>query len=187
AEDGEGGEGGEERKRRFPSPLTILTIVLVAVWLVALVIPSGEYDFDEAGRPIPGSYEEVDRPLDFGESVEDLWLSPINGLYGIQDPGSGHVGPFNSGAMFGSAHVFLFILAIGGFMTVVFRTGALDLGIAHLAHRFKTRGALLIVVLSVLFGVLGSVISWSDETLGFYTLMIPRSEEDTSELQSRDN
>ena len=28
-------------------------------------------------------------------------------------------------------------------------------------------------MLSVLFGVLGSVISWSDETLGFYALMIP--------------
>jgi uncharacterized ion transporter superfamily protein YfcC len=67
----------------------------------------------------------------------------------------------------------MFILAIGGFMTVVFRTGALDLGIAHLAHRFRARGALLIVVLSLLFGVLGSVMSWSDETLGFYALMIP--------------
>src|SRR5690606_39000839 len=66
---------GERPRRGFPSPLTIITIVLVLVWLVALFIPSGEYELDESGRPIPGSYEEVDRPLDFGESVEDLWLS----------------------------------------------------------------------------------------------------------------
>jgi uncharacterized ion transporter superfamily protein YfcC len=31
----------------------------------------------------------------------------------------------------------------------------------------------LIVGLSTLFGILGSVMSWSDETLGFYALMIP--------------
>jgi uncharacterized ion transporter superfamily protein YfcC len=75
--------------------------------------------------------------------------------------------------MFGSVQVFLFILAIGGFMTVVFATGALDLGIHHLAYRFRTRGPLMIVALSVLFGVLGSVMAWSDESLGLYALMVP--------------
>jgi uncharacterized ion transporter superfamily protein YfcC len=75
--------------------------------------------------------------------------------------------------MFGSAQVFLFILAIGGFMTVVFATGALDRGIHQLAYRFRSRGPLLIVVLSLLFGVLGSVMAWSDETLGLYALTIP--------------
>jgi uncharacterized ion transporter superfamily protein YfcC len=164
---------GAKRKRGFPSPLTILLLVILGVWLLALLIPSGVYQHDESGAPIPSSYHEIDSPLDFGERVEDLVLSPINGLYGIQDPDTGHVGPFNRGSLFGSAQVFLFILAIGGFMTVVFRTGALDLGIAHLAHRFRTRGALLIIVLSVVFGILGSVMSWSDETLGFYALMIP--------------
>lgn len=164
---------GERRKRGFPSALTILIWVIVGVWLLALLIPSGQYQLDASGAPIPGSFEETESPLTFGESVRELFLSPINGLYGIQDPETGHVGPFNVGFMFGSAQVFMFILAIGGFMTVVFKTGALDTGIAHLAHRFKSQGPLLIIVLSILFGILGSVISWSDETLGFYALMIP--------------
>ena len=56
--------------------------------------------------------------------------------------------------MFGLAPVFLFILAIGGFMTVVFATGALDLGLHHVAYRFRARGPLLIVVFSILFGLL---------------------------------
>src|SRR5690606_5198363 len=143
------------------------------VWALTLVLPSGEYELDESGAPVAGSFEEVPSPLDFGESVQDLLFSPLNGLYGIQDPDTGQVGPFNSGTMFGSVTVFLFILAISGFMTVVFKTGSLDLGISHLARRFSTRGPLLIIVLSLLFGVLGSVMSWSDETLGFYALMIP--------------
>jgi uncharacterized ion transporter superfamily protein YfcC len=75
--------------------------------------------------------------------------------------------------MFGSIEVFLFILSIGGFMTVVFATGALDLGIHHLSYRFRERGPLLIVVLTVLFGILGSIKGWSDETLGLYAMMVP--------------
>jgi uncharacterized ion transporter superfamily protein YfcC len=163
--DGTEGDDGK-KKRGFPSPLGVLLLVLFGVWILTLVLPSGEYRLDEAGAPIAGSFEEVDSPLSFGESVQDLFFSPINGLYGSQDPETGFVGPFESGPMFGSAPVFLFILAIGGFMTVVFKTGSLDLGISHLARRFSTRGPVLIIVLSVLFGVLGSVMSWSDETLG---------------------
>jgi len=162
-----------KKGRGFPSPLTILLAVILLVWIATLFIPSGLYDFDEEGRPLPGSFHEVDSTLTFGERVWDLVLSPVNGLLGIQDPATGMVGPFNSGWLFGSAQVFLFILAIGGFMTVVFATGALDRGIAALAHRFHAQGAVLIIALSVLFGVLGSVMSWSDESLGFYALMIP--------------
>lgn len=163
----------EKSKRSFPHPLTILVVVILAVWVVTLFLPSGQYDIGDDGRPIPSSYHEIDAPLDGSERVEDLLLSPVNGMYGIQDLDTGHVGPFNSGRMFGGVQVFIFILAIGGFMTVVFETGALNLGIARLAHRFADRGALLIIALSLLFGLLGSVMSWSDETLGMYPLLIP--------------
>ena len=37
----------------------------------------------------------------------------------------------------------------------------------------SARGPVLIVVLSLLFGVLGSVMAWSDETLGLYALIVP--------------
>ena len=94
-------------------------------------------------------------------------------MYGIQDPETGQVSPANKGLMFGSVGVFLFILSIGGFMGVVFATGALDLGIHHLSHRFRERGALLIAVLMLLFGALGSIKGWSDETLGLYAMMVP--------------
>lgn len=163
----------QAKGRGFPTPLTILLLVLVLVWAAAFLIPSGQYELDAAGSPIAGSYHIIPSPLDLEGRIRDLLLAPVNGLYGILSPTTGMVGPFNSGSMFGSAQVFLFILAIGGFMTVVFATGALDLGIHHLAYRFRARGPVLIVVLSLLFGVLGSVMAWSDETLGLYALMVP--------------
>ncbi|HEY1886507.1 MAG TPA: hypothetical protein VGG86_10720 [Roseiarcus sp.] len=164
---------GEKRKRGFPAPVTILTLVLILVWVAAFFIPSGQYELDASGSPVVGSYRLVPSPLDFEGRVRDLLLAPVNGMYGIQDPATGQVGPFNKGMMFGSIEVFLFILSIGGFMTVVFATGALDLGIHHLSYRFRERGPLLIVVLSLLFGILGSIKGWSDETLGLYAMMVP--------------
>jgi uncharacterized ion transporter superfamily protein YfcC len=165
--------GRSERKRGFPSPFTILILVTILVWAAVLFIPSGQYQLDAEGNPIAGSFQQIPPPLDFGDRVAELLLAPINGLYGIQDADTGHVGPFNRGSLFGAAQVFAFILAIGGFMTVVFATGALELGISHLAHRFRARGTVLVVALSLLFGLLGSAMSWSDETLGFYALMLP--------------
>jgi uncharacterized ion transporter superfamily protein YfcC len=164
---------GARRKRGFPAPVTILTFVLVLVWIAAFFIPSGEYTHDPAGSPVAGSFRYVESPLDFEGRVEDLMLAPVNGMYGIQDAATGRVGPFNKGRMFGSVEVFLFILSIGGFMGVVFATGALDLGIHHLSYRFRERGALLIAVLTTLFGALGSIKGWSDETLGLYAMMVP--------------
>jgi uncharacterized ion transporter superfamily protein YfcC len=165
--------GEAPRKRAgFPAPITILTLVLVLVWFAAFFIPAGQYQLDASGSPIAGSFKNIDPPLDFAGRVWDLLLAPVNGLYGIQDPATGQVGPFNCGAMFGSVQVFLFILAIGGFMTVVFATARSTSGFIT-SPTASARGPLLIVVLSVLFGILGSVMAWSDETLGLYALMIP--------------
>jgi uncharacterized ion transporter superfamily protein YfcC len=160
-------------KRAFPAPVTILACVLVFVWITTFFIPAGQYTHDPAGSPVAGSFRYVDPPLGFVGRVEDLLLAPVNGMYGVQDPATGQVGPSNKGVMFGSVGVFLFVLSIGGFMGVVFATGALDLGIHHLSHRFRERGAFLIATLMALFGVLGSIKGWSDETLGLYAMMVP--------------
>jgi uncharacterized ion transporter superfamily protein YfcC len=161
------------RNRSFPAPVTILTLLLVVVWIATFFIPAGTYIHDASGSPVAGSFRYALSPLDFGGRVRELLLAPVNGMYGILDPATGMVGPSNTGALFGSVQVFLFILAIGGFMTVVFATGALDLGIRHLANRFRNRAALLITILTLLFGVLGSIKGWSDETLGLYPIMVP--------------
>ncbi|MFD9634481.1 YfcC family protein [Streptomyces violascens] len=158
---------------RFPSALTILAIVTVAVWILAFVIPSGAYDRNADGAPVEGTYHRVDNGQSFVDRLNDLFLSPVNGLYGIQDAKSGRVGPTMAGELYGSAGVFLFVLAIGAFITVVFATGALDRGIGLLAHRLRERGALLIAGVMTVFSVLGTVEGFAEETLGFYGLIVP--------------
>ncbi|MER0449087.1 YfcC family protein [Streptomyces sp. Edi4] len=158
---------------RFPSALTILAVVTLAVWLLAFVIPSGAYERNADGAPVQGTYHRAGTGQSFTDRLSDLFLSPVNGLYGIQDAKSGRVGPTMAGELYGSAGVFLFVLAIGAFITVVFATGALDRGIGLLAHRLRARGALLIAGVMTVFSVLGTVEGFAEETLGFYGLIVP--------------
>jgi uncharacterized ion transporter superfamily protein YfcC len=144
----------------------------VAVWALAFIIPSGTYQLKD-GAPVPGTYKQVPSPQDFGQRVSDLFLSPVNGLYGVQDSKTSAVAADASGELFGAAGVFLFVLAIGAFITVMFATGALDRGIARLAHRMRDRGWLLIVAVMCVFSLLGSVEGMAEETLGFYGLIVP--------------
>ncbi|MEI2641769.1 MAG: hypothetical protein V9G10_05405 [Candidatus Nanopelagicales bacterium] len=72
-----------KKKFEFPSAVTTLAIVTFLVWFAALFIPAGKYTLDADGSPLPGSYEQVPSPLSFGESVQQLILAPINGIYGL--------------------------------------------------------------------------------------------------------
>ncbi|WP_043266983.1 YfcC family protein [Streptomyces sp. CT34] len=164
---------GTGRRFTFPSALTVLVLVTLAVWALAFVLPAGTYTRTPAGRPVQGSYHRHPSGQTFADRLTDLFLSPVNGLYGIKDAKTGVVGPDLAGELYGSAGVFLFVLAIGAFITVVFATGALDRGIGRLAHRLRDRGALLIAGVMAVFSLLGTVEGFAEETLGFYGLIVP--------------
>jgi len=206
------GDTGAEPKRRFrfPTAFTVLFFVLVLVWILTFIIKPGTYSYVSCDggspKPIPGTFEKVDLSLSFQERLYDLWLSPVNGLYGIRTPAEvvskpsaellkkaqaacgtaggkqvpaevvtapGNTGPYNSGDLAGAVQVFFFVLAIGAFITVTIKTGALDAGIGRVTHRFRKRGLLLIVILMVIFSVGGTTYGMAEETLGFYAIILP--------------
>ena len=161
------------RHLHFPSAFTVLFVVTVSVWLLAFVVPTGRYALDADGRPVPGSYTTVDAGLSFADRLHQLFLAPVNGLYGVKSTETGFIGPYEVGELFGAAGVFLFVLAIGVFITMTMRSGAIDAGIGRLGARLGGRGAPLIVVLMVLFSLAGTTEGMAEETLGFYALVVP--------------
>ena len=166
----------EKPRRRFtfPSAFTVLFGITVAVWLLAFIVPTGSYEVSKkTGGPVPGSYHHVDAGLSFTDRLMELFLAPVNGLYGVKSSVSGFIGPYESGELFGAAGVFFFVIAIGIFITMSMSTGAIDNGIAHVAHRFSSRGAMVIVMLMVLFSIGGTTEGMAEETLGFYALVVP--------------
>ena len=150
-------------KLRFPSAYTILFGLIVLVAIATWFVPAGEYDrvFNEAlGRdvPVPGTYKEVEpNPQGFFDVV----LAPIAGFY---DPGT-----YEASAI----DVALFVLVIGGFLGIVTKTGAIDAGIERAMTGLKGREKWMIPILMALFAAGGTVYGMAEESLAFYTLIIP--------------
>jgi uncharacterized ion transporter superfamily protein YfcC len=158
---------------RFPGAVTTLAIVTVLVWMAVLFIPSGRYQHDADGSPIPGTYQQQPSPLTFGEKVQQLILAPINGVYGLRNAGTEVVDTETIGRIFGQIGVIVFIMSIGAFISVSFATRSLEVAVAALANRLRDKGWLLITAIMVLFSILGSTMGFSVETLGFYPLFLP--------------
>jgi uncharacterized ion transporter superfamily protein YfcC len=206
----EGAAAEPKRRFKFPTAFTILFFVLVLVWILTFIIKPGTYSYVSCDggspKPIPGTFQSIKVEHSLQERIYDLWLAPVNGLYGIRtpaepvaNPGSGlltkgeaacgkvdgkqvpaeivtppgNTGPYNSGDLAGAVQVFFFVLAIGAFITVTIKTGALDAGIGRVTERFRKRGLLLIVILMLIFSVGGTTYGMAEETLGFYAIILP--------------
>jgi uncharacterized ion transporter superfamily protein YfcC len=119
--------------------------------------------------PLPGR-NCVD--TSFTYRFKQLWDSPPNGLYGVEGP-NGFVGPWEGGFLYGSAAIFLFVLAVGAFITVTMKTQAIQTGIGRLALRFRHSGSVLIAILMTIFAIGGTTYGMWEETLGFFVLLVP--------------
>lgn len=172
-ETGEGTSRTERRRFEFPSAMTTLVVVTVLVWLATLVLPAGAYVHDADGAPVPGTFERTEAPLSVWESFQQLLLSPVNGVYGLMDPGTQVVDTEAVGWMYGQIGIVVFILAIGAFISVSFATRSLEVAVAALSQRLRDKGWLLIAVVMTLFSLLGSTMGFSVETFGFYALFLP--------------
>lgn len=150
-------------KLKFPSAYTILFGLIVVVAVATWFVPAGEYDraLNEAlGKdvPIPGTYQQVEPNP---QGVFDVVLAPIAGFF---DPDS-----YEARAI----DVALFVLIIGGFLGIVTKTGAIDAGIARAMVRLKEREKWMIPILMGLFAAGGTIYGMAEESLAFYTLVIP--------------
>ncbi len=150
-------------KFKFPTAYTILFALIAAVAIATWIVPAGQYDRvanEELGRdvPVPGSYQVVDpNPQGF----YDVVLAPIAGFY---NPAT-----YEAQAI----DVALFVLVIGGFLGIVTRTGAIDAGIAKAMARMKGHEKWMIPILMALFASGGTIYGMAEESLAFYTLIIP--------------
>lgn len=147
--------------------------MLAVVWALSFVIPSGTYQVNpDTGGPKPGTYKQIDTDKSLPHQFYKLWNAPTNGLYGIEND-KGNVSVDNTGFLYGAAQIFLFVLAIGAFISVTMKTGAIQTGIGRLALRFRHSPAVLIIVLMTVFALAGTTEGMAEESLGFFVLMIP--------------
>lgn len=153
----------------FPTAYTVLFILLIVVVIATWIIPAGQYDKNEDGEPIPGSYHEVESNPQ--RIITDGLLAPVNGMYGLEAE-DGSVSVYNSGDLYGAIDVALFVLVIGGFLGMTMATGAIDAGIGKITTALKGKEKWMIVILMSVFALGGTSYGMAEESLAFYGLII---------------
>ena len=166
------------KKLKFPTPYTVLVIVMCLAAALTYLLPAGGYDtlwydkdkdvfvIQSADKTqevaateealtsrnisisldkfkqqkiknpisIPNTYKQREAtPQGFSE----ILFAPIKGIYE-------------------TVSLILFVLFIGGFIGVFNSSGALNEGVGYLAHRFKGKEGILIIVLSTLMALGGT-------------------------------
>src|SRR5262249_6345303 len=145
-------------KRQLPTPITVLMIVTLAAAIAAWLLPAGQYNTlsyqsedsftintsngeiplpctqhtldslhilitvdkfknGDIRKPIsvPGTYHHLAQNR---QGIIDIVEAPIKGIYDTID-------------------IILFILVIGGFMSIFYQTGAMEKGLTYLSHKMK--------------------------------------------------
>ena len=160
----------EEKKGfKFPTAYTILFLLIIVVAVGTWFIPAGQYDRNQAGEPIPGTYHQVERNPQ--RILSDGLMAPLNGTYGLEDE-DGTISIYNSGSLFGAIDVAMFVLVIGGFLGITMATGAMDAGIGRITVALAGKEKWMIAILMIVFALGGTSYGMAEESLAFYVLIV---------------
>ena len=143
----------EKKSLKFPSAYTVLFILIIIVAIATRIVPAGQYDFNEDGEPISGTYHQVESNPQ--RIIADGMMAIANGTYGIQAE-DGTISVYNFGELYGAIDVAFFVLMIGGFLSITMQTGAIDAGISKITTSLKEREKWMISILMVVFAADGT-------------------------------
>lgn len=152
-----------DKKSGFKMPHTLVLIytLVIAVYILSLLIPSGEYERVEKSFEgqiklitVPETYRTIDKKL---LGPEWLLIAPIRG--------------FQDGAL-----IIFLIFIFGGAFAILGETGAIESGIQRLAQFFSRNQRsqkFVIPVLMVIFSLAGGVYGMAEESIPFVLIFIP--------------
>ncbi|MCA9765154.1 MAG: YfcC family protein [Carnobacterium sp.] len=135
----------EKKKRLSLSSFSILFIILIALALVSVAL-AGQ-PFDPTLLTTPDAVAKV-----IPASISTIVMAPFNGF---KD----------------AIEICIFILMLGGYLSIVNKTGALEAGIQSVVKKLKGNELIIIPILMILFSIGGSTFGMAEETLPFYALL----------------
>ena len=184
----------------FPSPYSILMLVIILAAVATWLLPSGNYSTlsydgdtkelviksDEGNKNIPATQQSLD---DLGI---DINLEKLTGKDGKkptikkpiaipntylekdsnpQDFWDIIMAPIKG--IYDAIDVILFVLILGGFIGVFNRSGAFDIGMQDLAQKLRGRESWLIIIVTTLMAAGGTTFGLAEETIAFYPILVP--------------
>jgi len=167
---------------RMPDTFIIIFFVVVLAAVLTYIIPVGKYDTQEITYTDAKGKEQSRTVVDADsyKMERDTRGRPMRRGIPLFKEG-GEVGFANyafeglvSGDKWGTAvGLIALLLIVGGAFKIVFRTGAVEVGIMAVLHKTKGAERAVIPVMFVLFSLGGAVIGMGEEAIAFAMIIIP--------------
>ena len=180
---------------KFPTPYSVLMIVIIASAILTYFLPSGKYDTLEYNdlhkefiiksnnkeERLPATQQTLTEKgisIDIKKFEEGKIKKPISIPNTYQQGESKQQGiseiifaPIKG--IYEAIDIILFVLILGGFIGTFNSSGTLNEGVGYLAYRLKGREGTLIIMVSVLIALGGTSFGLAEETFAFYPILIP--------------
>lgn len=180
--------------KKLPSPITILMLVIIIAAIATWLVPAGKYSTLSANGEISFTVASADTAITVPftqKTLDSLHIKislekfkagairkpvSIPGTYqSLKKNGQGFLKILTAplSGITDSIDIIIFILVIGGFMSIFHQSGAMIRGLRSLSHTMKGREAWLIIILTFLFSFAGSSYGMAEEALVFYPVIVP--------------
>lgn len=185
----------KKRRFSFPSPYTVLMIVIALAAAATWLLPAGTFarvawdegtesftlQTSESAVTLAGTQATLDSlgvriPLEKFTAGAIRRPVAVPGTYTPTEAAQQGLieilqAPIRG--LYDAIDVVLFVLVIGGFIEVFGRSGAFEAGIQFLAGRLAGRETWLIIILTMLFAAGGTTYGMGEETIAFYPILVP--------------
>ncbi len=182
------------KKIKFPSPLSILMIVIVLAAGATWLLPAGNYqtlEYEKSGRFALASTDTTVYLAANQQVLDNLGIrielekftngdirKPVSipGTYQKQEQNKQSVLEILQAPIRGiyeAVEIIILVLFIGGFIEVFNYSGAIKKGVSYLSYKMKGREMWLIVISTFLFSLGGSTFGMAEEGMAFYPILIP--------------
>ncbi len=145
-------------KKAIIVAVAIVLILVIGAYVLTFTLPKGEYQRDESGAIIQGTYAE--NPDLKGITWWQFVLSPVMIL-----------SPSAEGSEVVYAIIVL-LLVIGAVFTALEKSGILIYMVNSVAHRFRNRKYYIIFILSFFFMFLGSAVGMFEELIPLVPIVV---------------
>lgn len=179
----------------FPTPHTTLFAILILAATATWLLPAGQYDTlrysaDESSlilstpdserrlAPTQATLDSLGLPTRIAQFTDGQLTRPVkvpNTYRSLVPAGQGPIDALFSaikGTM-DAIDIILLVMMIGGFIRIYNTSGVLQIGIQHLAMRFRGHERWLIILIGILMAAGGTTFGLGEETIAFYPILVP--------------
>ena len=147
----------EKKQIKSPNAYVIIFCIILAVAVLTWIIPGGQYQLDDSGNAIAGTYSQAENNP---QGLWDVIMAPIVGMVG-------------NGQMSGAIAISLCIMLFGSFLEMMEETSAIKIFLKRIANKNKNNYRMLIWILVFIMGALGTVYGAYEEGFVYLLMFMP--------------